>query len=408
MPFTAYAWYVHRLNAWLRGRPLVVDGAWALLVLAIWAPSSISGHGFQVPVYIVISTLLCLMMVVRRRWPDLVTPVALGLGLLQVVLRVPPDASAIAYPVFVYTGAAFGSVWSSRMALFGGLAAGPLAVAFFKDDTGGNTPHSTFQPLFVACLLSTPFILCWAWGRLTRVRRAYLVELEDRAARLERERDAQAKVAVAAERARIARELHDVVAHNVSVMIVQADGAAYVLDNSPQQAKEALGTIAATGRQALVEMRRLLGLLRTSDAAGEYVPQPGVEELPDLLEQVRTAGLPVAFAATGEPRELPRGVELTVYRIVQEALTNVRKHGGPGASARVAVDFGERDLNLLIEDDGRGSTDEALTVGGVDGPGHGLIGMRERIGMVSGSLEAGPRPGGGFRIRAVLPLKTGK
>ncbi len=302
----------------------------------------------------------------------------------------------------------------SRLCLAAGLAAGPLTIWRFPsgavDDQGNpiGTGPSFPQSLLLAVLMSTPFVLCWAWGRLTRVRRAYLVELEDRAARLERERDAQAKVAVAAERARIARELHDVVAHNVSVMIVQADGAAYVLDNSPQQAKEALGTIASTGRQALVEMRRLLGVLRSADTAEEYVPQPGVEELPELLEQVRTAGLPVEFITSGDPRELPRGVELTVYRIVQEALTNVRKHGGPDVRARVAVDFGERELAVLIEDDGRGTTDEQLSTGGTDGLGHGLIGMRERVGMVSGSLDIGPRPGGGFRIRAVLPLRTAK
>ena len=273
-------------------------------------------------------------------------------------------------------------------------------------DATAQTPD-IWTRVFVAVLMSTPFVLCWAWGRLTRVRAAYLVELEDRASRLERERDARAKVAVAAERTRIARELHDVVAHNVSVMIVQADGAAYVLDNSPQQAKEALSTIASTGRQALVEMRRLLGVLRTSETAGEYVPQPGVEELPDLLEQVRTAGLPVDFAASGDQRDLPRGLELTVYRIVQEALTNVRKHGGPGVRARVAVDFGDHDLEVLVEDDGRGAA--ARRDGdGEEGPGHGLIGMRERVGMVSGSLDIGPRPGGGFRVRAVLPLRAAK
>ncbi len=383
----------------------MVDGGWALLVLSFVALSAIDYQNSLLPVAAFGLTLGGLM-VVRRRWPNATVVAALVLGLAQVLLNVPPDASSIAYLVFVYTGAAFGAAWASRLALAGGLAAGPLTYLRFQGDADQH--GSTTKAVFYAVLLSTPFILCWAWGRLTRVRRAYLVELEDRAARLERERDAQAKVAVAAERARIARELHDVVAHNVSVMIVQADGAAYVLDNSPQQAKEALGTIASTGRQALVEMRRLLGVLRTSDAAGEYLPQPSVEELPDLLDQVRTAGLPVEFTSTGEVRELPRGVELTVYRIVQEALTNVRKHGGPGASARVAVDFGDRDLNVLIEDDGRGATDEKLAHGGVDGLGHGLIGMRERIGMVSGSLDVGPRPGGGFRIRAVLPLKTGK
>jgi len=388
----------------------VADSAWALLLLAFGLLAAVEDGGDsqsagQNLLGILIAVAIPVLMVFRRRWPDVTTAVAVALGLGQLVAGVNPSVSSIGYLVFAYTGAAYGSTLTSRVALAGSMVAGPLTVVrLMESEERGDL----LRGLFLAGLMTTPFILCWAWGRLTRVRRAYLVELEDRAARLERERDAQAKVAVAAERARIARELHDVVAHNVSVMIVQADGAAYVLDNSPQQAKEALATIASTGRQALVEMRRLLGVLRTADTADEYVPQPGVEELPELLEQVRTAGLPVEFSATGEPRELPRGLELTVYRIVQEALTNVRKHGGPGVRARVAVDFRDRDLEVLIEDDGRGSTDDQLTIGGADGPGHGLIGMRERVGMVSGSLDVGPRPGGGFRIRAVLPLKAPK
>jgi len=388
----------------------VADSAWALLLLAFGLLAAVEDGGDsqsagQNLLGVLIAVAIPVLMVFRRRWPDVTTAVAVALGLGQLVAGVNPSVSSIGYLVFAYTGAAYGSTLTSRVALAGSMVAGPLTVVrLMESEERGDL----LRGLFLAGLMTTPFILCWAWGRLTRVRRAYLVELEDRAARLERERDAQAKVAVAAERARIARELHDVVAHNVSVMIVQADGAAYVLDNSPQQAKEALATIASTGRQALVEMRRLLGVLRTADTADEYVPQPGVEELPELLEQVRTAGLPVEFSATGEPRELPRGLELTVYRIVQEALTNVRKHGGPGVRARVAVDFRDRDLEVLIEDDGRGSTDDQLTIGGADGPGHGLIGMRERVGMVSGSLDVGPRPGGGFRIRAVLPLKAPK
>ncbi|MER7702930.1 sensor histidine kinase [Kitasatospora sp. NPDC097605] len=408
---------MHRLNAWLRRHPMVVDSAWAALVLVLGIlPEEGSGNeGWRAVVGLVVAVVLPLLMVFRRRFPDLTVAAAITVGLTQVALDVNPAISSIAYLVFAYTGAAFGRPWTSRAALAGGLLAGPLVfwrlhpmkATRLPDGDISYVEYSIPEALFYAGMMTTPFILCWAWGRLTRVRRAYLVELEDRASRLERERDAQAKVAVAAERARIARELHDVVAHNVSVMIVQADGAAYVLDNSPQQAKEALGTIASTGRQALVEMRRLLGVLRTADTKGEeYVPQPGVEELPELLDQVRTAGLQVDFATSGNPRELPRGVELTVYRIVQEALTNVRKHGGPDVHARVAVDFGERELAVLVEDDGRGSTDEQLAAGGTDGQGHGLIGMRERVGMVSGSLDVGPRPGGGFRIRAVLPLKA--
>ncbi|MFH9352714.1 sensor histidine kinase [Kitasatospora sp. NPDC017646] len=407
---------MHRLNAWLRRHPMVVDAAWAsiVLLLGLLPDGSVPDTGWRHDSVILVAVLLPLLMVFRRRYPDVTVAAATGVAVGQVAADIDPGASSIAYLVFAYTGAAFGQKWTSRLALVAGLAAGPLVfwrmhlVKTSTDHTGiyVSRPYGLGEAALITLLMSTPFILCWAWGRLTRVRRAYLTELEDRAARLERERDAQSKVAVAAERARIARELHDVVAHNVSVMIVQADGAAYVLDNSPQQAKEALGTIASTGRQALVEMRRLLGVLRTADTAEEYVPQPGVEELPDLLEQVRTAGLAVDYATSGHPRELPRGVELTVYRIVQEALTNVRKHGGPDAHARVAVDFGERELAVLVEDDGRGSTDEQLTAGGADGLGHGLIGMRERVGMVSGSLDVGPRPGGGFRIRAVLPLKA--
>ncbi|KJS54731.1 sensor histidine kinase [Streptomyces rubellomurinus] len=407
---------MHRLNAWLRRHPMVVDAAWAAIVLflGLLPNADYPDSGWRFDAQVLVAVLLPLLMVFRRRFPDVTVGAATGIAVGQVVADVEPGGSSIAYLVFAYTGAAFGQKWTSRLALAAGLAAGPLV--FWRMNPMKTTveagevhthPYGIGEAMLITLLMSTPFILCWAWGRLTRVRRAYLTELEDRAARLERERDAQAKVAVAAERARIARELHDVVAHNVSVMIVQADGAAYVLDNSPQQAKQALGTIATTGRQALTEMRRLLGVLRTSDSsAEEYLPQPGVEELPELLEQVRTAGLHVDYDTSGQPRELPRGVELTVYRIVQEALTNVRKHGGPHAHARVAVDFGERELAVLVEDDGRGTTDEQLTAHGTDGPGHGLIGMRERVGMVSGSLDVGPRPGGGFRIRAVLPLKA--
>jgi signal transduction histidine kinase len=182
-----------------------------------------------------------------------------------------------------------------------------------------------------------------------------------------------------------------------------------VLDASPEQAKQALETISTTGRTALAEMRRLLGLLRAGDdGGGEYVPQPGVDQLADLIEQVRGAGLPVRFEVTGEPRPLSSSLELTAYRIVQEALTNTRKHGGPDATASVWLTYGDSELDLLIEDDGRGAQYDMYAEGGRDGLGQGLIGMRERVGMVSGTLDAGPRPGGGFRISAALPTKSAR
>jgi signal transduction histidine kinase len=168
-----------------------------------------------------------------------------------------------------------------------------------------------------------------------------------------------------------------------------------------------LETISSTGRQALAEMRRLLGVLRTGDTreGGEYVPQPDVEQIEDLVEQVRRTGLAVDFKVEGTARPLPSGVELTAYRIVQEALTNTRKHGGPDAGASVRLVYFDDGLGLLVEDDGRGAAHELYEDGGADGAGHGMIGMRERVGMVGGTLDAGPRPGGGFRISALLPLK---
>jgi signal transduction histidine kinase len=396
---------VQYIYSWFRRHPIVVDATWAGLLLLLCALEAGSDlvHGNAWMAETLVSLVLCGAVVVRRRWPDLTVLLGVLVGLGQLALRWTPNSADIAFLVLTYTGAAFARMWTSRLILVTSFAAGPLTWFRFSHSPD-DASHSIWTRLFFGLLLSTPLVLCWVLGRFTRIRRAYYVELEDRAARLERERDAQSKIAVAAERARIARELHDVVAHNVSVMIVQADGASYVMDGSPEQAKEALATIASTGRQALEEMRRLLGLLRSADTAGEYVPQPGVEQLPELLEQVRSAGMPVAYRVDGEPRELPRGVELTAYRIVQEALTNARKHGGPQTSATVRIRFDDRGLDMLIEDNGRGASAELARDGGEDGFGHGLIGMRERVGMVGGTLDAGPRSGGGFRINAVLPL----
>jgi signal transduction histidine kinase len=224
------------------------------------------------------------------------------------------------------------------------------------------------------------------------------VKLEDRAERLERERDAQAQIAAAAERARIARELHDVVAHNVSVMVVQADGATYALDQDPESARKALMAIAQTGRTALTEMRRMLGVLRSADDAGNYAPQPGIEQLGDLLEQVRSTGLPVTLTVEGVPREMPTGLALAVYRIVQESLTNTRKHGGSDVRASVALIYTDDCLLLRIVDNGRGAAAPG------DGMGHGLVGMRERVSVFGGTLVTGPHVGGGYAVEAMLPF----
>ena len=204
---------------------------------------------------------------------------------------------------------------------------------------------------------------------------------------------------MAEERERIARELHDVIAHSVSVMVVQAGAGERVLDDNPEQARAAFQSIRETGSEALDEMRRLLGLLRQKNDALSLAPQPSIARLGVLVEEVRAAGLPTELAVEGKPTTLAPGIELSAYRIVQEALTNIRKHAGV-ASASVRVRYAEQEVVLEVDDNGKGN----LAANG-DGHGHGLIGMRERAALYGGTLEAGPRPDGGFRIRATLPLE---
>ncbi|MFI9345421.1 sensor histidine kinase [Streptomyces sp. NPDC052773] len=397
---------MQRLYDFLRRHPTWVDGSWATVLLGLSLASGQvdqEGMGTDRPLLILpVVLLLCLVVALRRRMPEKMLVLAAVVGVAQLVLNVYTTPANFAMLLIVYTVAAVGARWASRLALIGGLCAAPLAQIRWP-----ATESGLLGDIAVAVFQTVPFALAWVLGDSMRTRRAYFAQLEERAARLEKEREAQAKVAVAAERARIARELHDVVAHNVSVMVVQADGAAYVLDAAPDQAKKALETISSTGRQALAEMRRLLGVLRTGEhqEGGEYVPQPDVQQIEELVEQCRGSGLPVDFKIEGTPRPLPSGVELTAYRIVQEALTNTRKHGGPNAGASVRLVYFDDGLGLLVEDDGKGAPHELYEEGGADGQGHGLIGMRERVGMVGGTLDAGPRPGGGFRISALLPLK---
>ncbi|KQX45646.1 MULTISPECIES: sensor histidine kinase [unclassified Streptomyces] len=397
---------MQRLYDFIRRHPTGVDSFWAVVLLGLsllWVGEMSPKLGGPVG-YGVIALLFSLVLALRRRAPEKMLLLATALGLAQLGFDRVPFIADFAMLVIIYTVAAHdGPRWASRLALVGGLCAATLSQLRWPMEG----TESGAAKVFFTVIMTVPFALAWVLGDSLRTRRAYFAQLEERASRLEKEREAQAKVAVAAERARIARELHDVVAHNVSVMVVQADGAAYVMDSSPETAKQALETISTTGRQALAEMRRLLGILRTGEhqEAGEYVPQPDVGQIEDLVEQVRGAGLTVDFAIEGSPRPLPSGVELTAYRIVQEALTNTRKHGGPDVGASVRLVYFDDGLGLLVEDDGRGAPQEMYEDGGADGRGHGLIGMRERVGMVGGTLDAGPRPGGGFRISALLPLK---
>lgn len=403
--------YVQRLYDFIRRHPTGVDSFWAVFLLGISGMTIVvgdAGDGGRVERVAIVPVVigLCVVVALRRRAPEKMLLLAIAMGVAQLVFGVRPTVANFAMLVITFTVATVGERWASRLALACSLCAATLSQLRWPERE--DMPRSWVESVFLVVVMTVPFVLAWVLGDSMRTRRAYFDQLEERAARLEREREAQSKVAVAAERARIARELHDVVAHNVSVMVVQADGAAYVMDTAPDQARQALETISGTGRQALAEMRRLLGVLRTGDApeTGEYVPQPDVEQIEDLIEQVRAAGLAVDFRIEGTARPLPSGVELTAYRIVQEALTNTRKHGGPDAGASVRLVYFDDGLGLLVEDDGRGAAHELYEDGGADGAGHGMIGMRERVGMVGGTLDAGPRPGGGFRISALLPLKA--
>jgi signal transduction histidine kinase len=378
---------------WLRRHPRLVDGVLAAaLGIPALAPAIATGD-----YRLVLVTLgLAIPVVFRRDYPVAAFAIAIAVGGLQVLLGIhvtPVDAAIL---VLLYTLAAYSrrriSVAGLAICLIGSAA----AVARWAPPYMGLSHWISVG--LVAFAGSS--LAAWVLGDSMRYRRGYYAALEDRAARLERERDAQAQIAAAAERARIARELHDVIAHNVSVMVVQADGASYALDSSPERARQALGAIASTGRTALAEMRRMLGVLRSDDDTTGVVPLPGIEQLGELLEQTRASGLAVSFTVQGVPGPLPGGLALAAYRIIQESLTNTRKHGGPQASAQVLLRYCEDVMMLQITDDGRGAAE-------ADGAGHGLTGMRERVALYHGTLHAGPRPGGGYQVTARLPVVRG-
>ncbi|UWZ39815.1 sensor histidine kinase [Dactylosporangium roseum] len=266
----------------------------------------------------------------------------------------------------------------------------------------GRTGQAPFvlEPQLFLMFNTMGALVCFTVGRTVATRRAYIAALEDRARTAETSQRALTEKAVAEERRRIARELHDVVAHHVSVMGVLATGSRRMLGRDPAAADEALATIEETGRTALREMRRLLTVLRTeAEPAGELAPQPGLAGVEGLVEQIREAGLPAVLKVEGEPAPLDPGVSLTLYRIVQEALTNALKHAG-AASVEVRLVFTRTDVVIEICDTGRGPQLGTAAIG------HGLLGMRERVMLYGGTLRTGPRPGGGYRVHARIPLET--
>jgi signal transduction histidine kinase len=367
------------------------------------APGAVDAAG------VVLVAAAALPLLARRRAP---LAAGLAVGIVAVATlpwdSVTPTVSA-AMLIAVYSAGAYAELGRS-VAVLGVMTVATVAYVVVYADRDPYTAG------YDAGFTILGLVGVWGLGRTLRTRRLYTAELEDRTARLERTRAAEVQVALADQRSQIARELHDVVAHHVSVMTVQAAGARRALDRQPERAKDALMSIESTGRAALSEMRRIVGVLRGPDvetavdpgAVTDTVrtgailsPQPGLRELSVLAEQVQAAGVPVRVVVTGDEVDLPAGVDLTAFRIVQEALTNTLKHAGP-SSAEVRVDYSPREVAIRVCDDGRG-----LAAALEDHrPGHGLVGMRERVSLYGGTVTVGPRSGGGFEVRARIPFDT--
>ena len=332
-----------------------------------------------------------LPLVARRRFPGTVLTLILASGLAFAALDLPPAILGLAILVAVYSVAAYGSRWVALAGL-AGVEVTLVVVQLTPGRTGVGTLVGNLGGVAAA----------WLLGHFAHNYRTYAAQLEERTAELERAREELARRAVVEERLRLARELHDVVAHAMSVIAVQSGVGAHVADTQPQEAAKALAAIEATSRAALEELRRLLGVLRQEDEPqGALAPVPGLADLEGLLAELAKAGLAVKLQINGTRPPLPAGVDLSAYRIVQEALTNVVKHAGP-AHAQVVVGYRDQDVTVEVIDDGRAAVTWASD--GRVGTGHGLIGMRERVQAFGGDLQTGPRPGGGFRVAARLPL----
>jgi signal transduction histidine kinase len=368
-----------------------------LVDLMLFLVESLQPHGTMKPWYVAVPVDLAMTLPIayRRRYPRTVAYAVLAVGILHSSLELgigSLTASAIAlYTLVVYVG---------RKQAGWYLAAQVVASAVQLTLTWDGSAW------VAVAIVSLAFAFCWVLGEFVGARRAYHAEVEARLHLLETERDQASRIAVAQERGRIARELHDVVAHAVSVIVVQADGASYAVHSNPELAERAVQTISNTGREALAELRRLLQVLRNEDTAGvPRIPQPDAESLAELVERVRQAGVPVRLEIEGTLAGLPAGVSLGVYRIVQESLTNTLKHAGQGARADVRILRGEELIDVVVSDDGAGKATAMVPAERALPGGNGVIGMRERANVYGGSLAVGPAPGGGWRVHATLPVR---
>ncbi|UTI66263.1 histidine kinase [Paraconexibacter antarcticus] len=384
---------LQRAVALQRRRPMLGDAALVLLLLLPLVPPHVGDMATTSHARL-FSIALTLPLLVRRRWP---------LGVLVLIAAVAGVQWALGVRAFgdaALLVALYGVAVTQR-ALVAATATVVLEVGIFAAVLRWAGSGGDGMRAFIG--LSGLAVAAAVMGSSTQSRRALVESLRERAQRLETERDQQGRLSAAAERARIAREMHDIVAHNVSVMIALADGAGYAVCEDPERARIAMDATAQTGRQALTEMRRLLGVLREDEGSRDLAPQPGLAQLDALVEQVRAAGLPVSFEVTGAPETLPAGLQLAIYRIAQEALTNALKHAGADASATVSVRHRGDRLELTVTDSGGRSRPDSGTS---QAQGAGLRGIAERAAVYDGMVQAGPRPSGGWQVAVTIPIAS--
>ena len=367
------------------------DLLWAVLLAAVITVELLAWAEDDLPRGVACALLATLPLAVRRRNP--LVSFALVMAGLHLLVVVQPGFDNDS---MVFVIAFFHSLWSLGRHARGletwlGAAGLLVVMLLFADGEGGIAQTDPGDIAFLLGFVGAP----WAAGLTVRLRRERETVLRAENRRLEDEQEERARRAVAEERARIARELHDVVSHAISVTVLQARGARRTLGVDEEQVRRALDAIEHTNTQALGDMRRLLAVLRDTESDRDTTPQPSLARLDDLLTRARESGLTVELVTEGADRDVPPGVDLSAYRIIQEALTNVLKHAGP-ASVRVRLDYRPDALGVSVADDGTATA-------AVNGAGHGLIGIRERVAVVGGEVTAGPRPGGGFEVTARLP-----
>jgi signal transduction histidine kinase len=370
-------------------RSFAFDLALALLAAAAELAQVIGATGTPSGAALLLAVVAGGVLALRRMAP-LAVLATTGAATVAIV-ALGDDPSFVSVLIALYTTAALCERRVSLAAL-----APTVAIAATLSALTADAPGRQTSATFGAIIASMFAVGTWVLGAYVQTQRRYRRELQERAASAEREREQLARIAVHEERASIARELHDIVAHSVSVMLVGVRGARDALRTSPKVAEETLARVERSGEQSLAELRRILALLREPEQRAESHPQPSLTELDELVASYRAAGLPVRLDVVGEPTPLPSGVELSVYRIAQEALTNALKHTDP-TNVTVTLAFRDSGLELEVVDDGTTATPNA-------GTGQGLVGMRERVALLGGELQTGPREGGGFRVAARLPV----